>query len=81
MLIPLSLVLIVTQRRSFPLKAEVERRNISKLLELPGEARVFKAMDFYGHDIHFAPIGQRQGEQLLERLIVAKEVVLKVSNA
>ncbi|KAG1716789.1 hypothetical protein ID866_387 [Astraeus odoratus] len=62
----------------FPLKASVERCNQEKLQKLPGEARLFKAMDSYGYDIYDIPIDPRMGEQLLQRLVVAKEITLKV---
>lgn len=37
-------------------------------------------MDSYGYDIYYMPIDPRVGEQLLDRLVVAKEVALKVSD-
>jgi len=37
-------------------------------------------MDSYGYDIYDMPIDPRIGEQLLERLVVSKEVTLKVSS-
>lgn len=54
--------------------------NQQKLRTLPGVDRVFRAMDSYGYDINDVPIDPRIGEQLLERLVVSKEVTLKVSS-
>lgn len=62
----------------FPRKGDVERYNHERLHTLPGEAYTFRAMDSYGRDINDTPIDPHIGGQLLERLVVAKVVTLKV---
>lgn len=62
----------------FPLKADVEKRNLKCLGELPGEKVVYKAMDARGHDIYGDRLGVNQAEKLLEKHVCPKEVPLKV---
>ncbi|KAI6133363.1 hypothetical protein EDD16DRAFT_20006 [Pisolithus croceorrhizus] len=63
----------------FPRKGDVERYNHDRLHMLPGKVFTFRAMDSYGRDINDSPIEPHIGGQLLERLVVAKVVTLKVS--
>ncbi|KIO07513.1 hypothetical protein M404DRAFT_137025, partial [Pisolithus tinctorius Marx 270] len=76
---PLHYVDGIEPTQLFPRKGDVERYNHERLHTLPGEAFVFRAMDSYGRDINDMPIEAYLGEQLLERLVVAKVVTLKVS--
>ncbi|KAI6134161.1 hypothetical protein EV401DRAFT_2053278 [Pisolithus croceorrhizus] len=62
----------------FPRKGDVERYNHERLHTLPGKVFTFRAMDSYGRDINDSPIEPHIGGQLLERLVVAKVVTLKV---
>ncbi|KAI6153268.1 hypothetical protein BKA82DRAFT_4349768 [Pisolithus tinctorius] len=74
---PLHYVDGIEPTQLFPRKGDVERYNHERLHTLPGEAFVFRAMDSYGRDINDMPIEAYLGEQLLERLVVAKVVTLK----
>jgi hypothetical protein len=64
----------------FPLKGQVEQRNLECLNKLPGETVVYKAMDSRGSDIYDNRLSLSTAEQLLDRLVCPREVPLKVTR-
>ena len=63
---------------SFPLRRDVEGCNNDRLKELPGEQHIYQAMDSAGYDVYGLPISRENAQSLLDRMIAAPIIPLKV---
>ena len=63
---------------SFPLRREVEGCNNNRLKELAGVQHVYQAMDSAGYDVYGMPISRKDAQSLLDRMIAAPIISLKV---
>jgi hypothetical protein len=63
----------------FPTRREVDNANNSRLIALSGVSHKYEAKDFAGYDSKDVKISPDQMERLLERLVAAKAITLKVS--
>jgi hypothetical protein len=64
----------------FPTRREVDNANNSRLSALSGLFHKYEAKDFAGYDSKDVKISHVQMERLLERLVAAKVITLKVST-
>ncbi|KAH7912986.1 hypothetical protein BJ138DRAFT_1147006, partial [Hygrophoropsis aurantiaca] len=62
----------------FPLKKEVESCNKEQLQRLPGPEYSYRAMDSRGFNMTYTRITKPQAEQLLDRLVVPREINLRI---
>ncbi len=65
---------------SYALRSEVENANSSRLKNLPGEQHTYRARDIPGIDAYGNPTKSDAMEKLLDRLVVPREVSLKVCS-
>lgn len=69
----------VTWRR-FPRRHDVERANSRRLAELPDPSQIYLSVDTPGTNSNGYQITPKKADEILERLVVLKEVTLKVRN-
>jgi len=62
----------------FPTRREVDRSNSTRLRQLPGLAHVYKSFDIPGYGSNGERTSSEKTDQLLERLVAAKMIALKV---
>ncbi|KAH9945603.1 hypothetical protein B0H21DRAFT_694015 [Amylocystis lapponica] len=62
----------------YPIRREVDSANFSRLHKIPHPAHEYAATDSPGYDESGRPISRHRMEQLLERLVAPKTIVLKV---
>ncbi|KIM47916.1 hypothetical protein M413DRAFT_214238 [Hebeloma cylindrosporum] len=62
----------------FPLRRDVEGCNNDRLKELTGVQHIYQAMDSAGYDVYGMPISRENAQSLLDRMIAAPIIPLKV---
>jgi len=63
----------------FPTRDQVLKANETRLARLTGDIRTFQAMDIGGKDQLFRPVNEYQARELLNKLVIAPEILqLKV---
>lgn len=65
---------------SFPLRAEVEGHNNSRLDELTGNAHIYHSMDSRGYNAKGELVEKEMAQRLLERLVAPRSLSLKVTH-
>jgi hypothetical protein len=63
---------------SFPLRRDVEGCNNDRLKALAGVQHIYQAMDSAGYDVYGMPISRESAQSLLDRMIAAPIIPLKV---
>lgn len=64
---------------SFPLRAEVEGHNNSRLNELTGDTHIYRSMDSRGYNAKGEQLEKEMAQRLLERLVAPRSISLKVT--
>lgn len=64
---------------SFPLRAEVEGHNNSRLNMLTGKIHVYRSMDSRGYNAKGEQLEKDMAQRLLERLVAPRSISLKVT--
>src|SRR4051812_10309483 len=76
---PIKMLKTATESLSrFPLRAQVENANKTRLDALPGEDVVYHAQDVPGLDIYKKPIAQARATKMLDNTIAPSELRLRI---
>jgi hypothetical protein len=63
---------------SYPTRHEVDHANETRLKQLSGDLHTYQALDLPGQDSKGEKVSRETMERLLERLVAAKMISLKV---